>query len=84
MRIKLDENLSRYLQQDLAAEGHQSSTAADEGLLGRTDAELGSAAAGKGMMVSRSTWSSAIRASIQPVPMRGWSCSDLAPWAPGP
>lgn len=51
MRIKLDENLSRYLKADLEAEGHEVLTAEDEGLLGRTDREVAVAAAGEGMMV---------------------------------
>lgn len=44
MRIKLDENLSRHLAAILANEGHDASTAADEGLLGKSDADVGAAA----------------------------------------
>lgn len=50
MKIKLDENLSRYLKPALVTEGHQASTAADEGLLGKTDEDVAAAAAGEGMM----------------------------------
>ena len=44
MKIKLDENLSRYLKQDLIQCGHDVSTALDEGLLGKSDLEVASAA----------------------------------------
>jgi predicted nuclease of predicted toxin-antitoxin system len=51
VRIKLDENLSRHLKAALADEGHEASTAADEGLLGRDDVEVGAAAKLGGMML---------------------------------
>jgi predicted nuclease of predicted toxin-antitoxin system len=51
MRIKLDENLSRYLKEDLAALGHNADTAAEENLLGRSDIEVGAAANVQSMMV---------------------------------
>ncbi len=44
MRLKLDENLSRHLKTTLQDEGHDVSTAAEEGLLGSPDAEVGGAA----------------------------------------
>ena len=44
MKIKLDENLSRYLKQDLIESGHDVSTALDEGLLGKSDLEVAGAA----------------------------------------
>ena len=44
MKIKLDENLSRYLKQDLVECGHDVSTTLDEGLLGKSDLEVASAA----------------------------------------
>ena len=51
MRVKLDENLSRHLKPVLAACGHDTLTAADEGLLGRSDVEVGKAAAREGRML---------------------------------
>lgn len=51
MRIKLDENLSRHLKAALAEAGHQASTAADENLLGKTDAEVAAAAKSGNMIV---------------------------------
>jgi predicted nuclease of predicted toxin-antitoxin system len=51
LTIKLDENLSRHLSKPLEAEGHKVSTAAQEGMLGRSDSELAAAAARSGMMV---------------------------------
>lgn len=42
--FKLDENLSRHLQSELENLGFDVSTAADEGLLGRPDADIASAA----------------------------------------
>lgn len=44
MKIKLDENLSRYLKEMLQPEGYDVKTAADEGLQGRPDIEVGAAA----------------------------------------
>ena len=43
-RIKLDENLSRYLKPDLERVGHDVHTAAEEGLLGKSDVEVGTSA----------------------------------------
>ena len=37
MKIKLDENLSRYLKEALSQLGHDVSTALEEGLLGKVD-----------------------------------------------
>ncbi|OGI38635.1 MAG: hypothetical protein A2V91_04710 [Candidatus Muproteobacteria bacterium RBG_16_64_10] len=43
-RIKLDENLSRYLKPELERFGHDVHTAAEEGLLGKSDADVGDTA----------------------------------------
>ena len=51
MKIKLDENLSRHLKDRLSEQGHDVSTALDEGLLGKVDIELGSAAKSEERMV---------------------------------
>jgi predicted nuclease of predicted toxin-antitoxin system len=51
MRIKLDENLSRHLKAALTEAGHQASTAADENLLGKSDAEIAAVAKSENMMV---------------------------------
>ncbi len=51
MKIKLDENLSRHLKSTLIDAGHEAHTAADEGLLGKADADVAAAAKSEGMMV---------------------------------
>ena len=51
MRIKLDENLSRHLKTALIDVGLEVSTAADENLLGKTDAEVAAAAKSENRMV---------------------------------
>ena len=51
MRLKLDENLSRHLKQPLAQAGHDASTAQDEGLLGKPDGAVASAAFAEGRMI---------------------------------
>jgi predicted nuclease of predicted toxin-antitoxin system len=51
MRIKLDENLSRHLAASLTELGHDVATAAEEGLLGKDDREVGAAAAQEGRLV---------------------------------
>ncbi len=51
LKIKLDENLSRHLKPTLVGEGHDTVTAADEGLLGRSDTEVGGAAGREGRML---------------------------------
>jgi len=43
MKIKLDENISRHLKSLLKQEGHEALTAAEQGLLGKTDIEIGAA-----------------------------------------
>jgi len=43
-RIKLDENLSRHLKPKLLQHGHDVETVAEEGLLGKSDMEVGAAA----------------------------------------
>lgn len=45
MKLKLDENLSRHLKPELAKLGFDADTVEDEGLRGRSDAEVGNAAA---------------------------------------
>ena len=44
MKLKLDENLSRHLKPALRRLNHDVETAADEGLLSRSDVEVGMAA----------------------------------------
>jgi predicted nuclease of predicted toxin-antitoxin system len=44
VKIKLDENLSRYLMGPLSQLGHEVSTALEEGLVGKIDTEIGAAA----------------------------------------
>lgn len=51
MKIKLDENLSRHLKPSLIERGHEISTAAEEGLLGKVDVEVGTAAKAEERMV---------------------------------
>jgi predicted nuclease of predicted toxin-antitoxin system len=51
MRIKIDENISRHLKPFLTQEGHEAATAGEEGLLGKTDAEVGAAAKAEGMLL---------------------------------
>ncbi len=51
MKVKLDENLSRHLKPVLEQLGHDAATAEDEGLVGKSDAELGEAAREEGRMV---------------------------------
>jgi predicted nuclease of predicted toxin-antitoxin system len=48
MKIKLDENLPVRLSRDLSRLGHDVDTAPDEGLKGRTDAEVWAAAQSAG------------------------------------
>ena len=51
MKIKLNENLSRYLKVPLAQFGLDTATVADEHLLGRPDIEVGAAAKNEGRML---------------------------------
>ena len=51
MRIKLDENISRHLRPLLGKEGHEVTTAHEEGLLGRSDVEIGAVAKRGGMVL---------------------------------
>ncbi len=51
MKLKIDENLSRYLKPDLERHGHDARTVHDEGLSGKSDAEVGAAAKDEGRMV---------------------------------
>lgn len=44
MKLKLDENLSRYLKVSLTQLKHDVKTAADEGLLGKSDEQVAAAA----------------------------------------
>jgi len=43
-RLKLDENLSRHLKPALERHGYDVQTVAEEGLLGKSDVEVGAAA----------------------------------------
>ena len=51
MKIKLDENLSRQLKGPLSQQGHDVSTALEEGLLGKVDVEVGAAAKSEDRMI---------------------------------
>jgi predicted nuclease of predicted toxin-antitoxin system len=51
MKLKLDENLSRHLKSLLAPFGHDVTTAADEGLLSRPDADVANAAKAEGRVL---------------------------------
>ncbi len=51
MKIKLDENLSRQLKGPLSQQGHDVSTALEEGLLGKIDVEVGAAAKSEDRMI---------------------------------
>ncbi len=51
MKIKLDENISRHLKPVITQKGHECVTAEDEGLLSKTDVEVGAAAKGEGRML---------------------------------
>ena len=51
MKIKLDENLSRQLKGPLSQQGHDVSTALEEGLLGKVDVEVGTAAKSEDRMI---------------------------------
>jgi predicted nuclease of predicted toxin-antitoxin system len=51
VKIKLDENLSRQLKGPLSQQGHDVSTALEEGLLGKVDVEGGAAAKSENRMI---------------------------------
>ena len=51
MKLKLDENLSRFLKPGLAALSHDVQTVADEGLLSRSDVIVAAAAKSEGRML---------------------------------
>ena len=51
MKIKLDENISRHLKPHLQQAGYDVFTAADEGLLGKSDVEVGAAAKSEGVIL---------------------------------
>lgn len=51
MKLKLDENLSRYLKPSLSAHRHEVTTAADEGLLAQPDPAVAAAAKSEGRML---------------------------------
>jgi len=51
MKIKLDENISRHLKIVVNQKGHEAITVEDEGLLGRTDVEVGAVAKSEGRML---------------------------------
>ncbi len=51
MKIKLDENISRHLKPQLQRAGFEVFTAADEGLLGKSDVEVGAAAKSEGAIL---------------------------------
>ena len=48
MKIKLDENISRHLKPVVSQKGHDAITVEDEGLLGKTDVEVGAVAKTEG------------------------------------
>jgi predicted nuclease of predicted toxin-antitoxin system len=51
MKIKLDENISRHLKLVIIQKGHECVTAEDEGVLSKTDVEVGAAAKSEGRML---------------------------------
>lgn len=51
MKIKLDENLSRYLKDPLQQRGYDAATAVEEGLLSKPDTEVGAAAKSEGRII---------------------------------
>ena len=51
MRIKLDENISRHLKPLLSSESHEIVTVEEEGLLGKSDLEIGAIAKHEGRML---------------------------------
>jgi len=51
MKIKLDENISRHLKSLPKQEGHEALTAAEQGLLGKTDIEIGAAVKTEGVLL---------------------------------
>jgi predicted nuclease of predicted toxin-antitoxin system len=51
VKLKLDENLSRYLKPTLAAFGHDVATAADEGLLAQPDTAVAAACRAEARML---------------------------------
>jgi len=51
MKMKLDENISRHLKPILNEKGHETLTAEDEGLLNKTDVEVGAVAKTEGRML---------------------------------
>lgn len=51
IKIKLDENLSWHLKEDIQKLGFEVKTSADEGLLGRSDVEVGAAARSEGKVL---------------------------------
>jgi predicted nuclease of predicted toxin-antitoxin system len=51
MKIKLDENISRHLKSLLKQEGHEALTAAEQGLLRKTDIEIGAAVKTEGVLL---------------------------------
>ncbi|MBI4558509.1 MAG: DUF5615 family PIN-like protein [Candidatus Hydrogenedentes bacterium] len=51
VRVKLDENLSKYLKSAIARLGHDAHTVADEELLGMSDVEVGRVANQDGRML---------------------------------
>ncbi len=51
MKIKLDENISRRLKPHLEKEGYNVFTAEEQGLLGKSDIEVGDAANSEGLIL---------------------------------
>jgi len=51
LKLKLDENLSRHLSAEITTLGHEVATAADQGLLGRSDREVSAAAKAAGELL---------------------------------
>jgi len=51
MKIKLDENISRHLKRHLQKDGHSVFTAEEQGLLGKSDVEVGIVANSEGLIL---------------------------------
>jgi predicted nuclease of predicted toxin-antitoxin system len=70
VKLKLDENLSRYLKPVLTAGQHDVSTVADEGLLAQPDSVVASAARTEGRILIMSSPTVKTRESFEPAPAR--------------
>jgi predicted nuclease of predicted toxin-antitoxin system len=77
MKIKLDENISRHLKPYLQQAGHDVFTAADEGLQGKSDVEVGASAKSEGLILFTLDLEFADSGNFPPEPTRVLFCFDL-------